>query len=356
MMEENFFGNLIVNESEILRTQREKTKTESPEPTPVKPSFEPEKESKVHMFGTLRVRLRRIAEQMNDFQLMFKNPFIEFTVPTMPNYLNNFKNFIFITDESGNLSIVESNEELEIKSTQKLSIMNICGVAVNQNYIATSFGDLSKENIKAVVKQDKKLKKFDKKSGVMLFNWDETSFMIKYDKLIDLTKNDGFISPNGIVMNENHLYVCDKHLHGIYKFDIKTGELLQKLSLNDAEPISMSICDRLLIYIDSLKQEINIIDTEKFNRIKWAKISDEFQCGQNGFYDLVLKQNSLIYLKNRSDSKVVIYDFDLNVKNMFEYDCCNNQGITMLKTKNEFLIIGRNNDNKCFKLGFFNDI
>ena len=310
------------------------------------------------MFGTLRVQLKKVAEQMSEFQQLFKNPVVELDVPTMPAYLASFRNSLFIGDECGNLTLAESNDDLKVKFSQKLSFVNITSIAVNQTYLALSFADLSKENIKAIYKK-LKIKKFEHKNGVAIYRW-ESNF--NFDKIISLHKQPdvpgGLVAPNSVALTAaNELFVLDKELQAILKIDARSGELMKKVTFHESELTAISLGANFLAAVDSRQHEVILFDLIKLERINSMTINDEFQ-SHNGPYDVVIKQNNFIFVKSRSDSRVMIYDFDLNFKNIFEYENSSFQGLNIMKSaggSNEMLLIGKNVDNKHFKLGYFAD-
>jgi hypothetical protein len=330
---------LIINESEFILKHRESNKT----------NLKEQNDRKVHMFGTLRVKLKQIADQYSDFKQTFKNPIVEFNVKVLPSFLTSYKSKIFIVDENANLALMDSTDGLILKSEIKLNILNVKGIAVNQNYLAASFSDLSKDNLKTI--GNKKLKI---SNGIILFKINDG---FRFEKIIDIPKNN-FIQPASLVMTEEYLYVTDRELHSIFKIDIKTNSLIDKLVIKDSHPTGICLFDcNQLIFIDSFKQELNLIDTNNMsNIIKTVKINDELQ-SLNGPYDMVKKNGSHLFVKSRSDSRVIIYDSDLNIINVFDYDFSNYLGITLLNAQDQTntLILGSSNINKSFKIGYFRD-
>lgn len=83
--------------------------------------------SKVAMFGTLRVKLKRITEQMNDLQLTPKKPVVEFDVPVMPRYIANYQRLLYIGDDEGNVCVSELGNSLAIKARLRLPLTNVKG-------------------------------------------------------------------------------------------------------------------------------------------------------------------------------------------------------------------------------------
>lgn len=97
------------------------------------------------------------------------------------------------------------------------------------------------------------IKKFDVKSGVMLFKIETTSSKssssnsevgLTFEKLISSSKSHTLIAPCGIAMSDSSLFVCDRELHAVFKIDIKSGNFVQKLITTDQEPVSIAIGDK----------------------------------------------------------------------------------------------------------------
>ena len=145
LTEKSFFGSLIVNDTELLKAKQ----VESPHATVN--SVDKPKAPKISMFGTLRVQLKKVTEQMSEFQQLFKNPLCEIEIPTPPHFVAAYQNTLFVSDELGNLTMAELNDEVTIKFTSKLSFNNVNGMAVNQSYLATLYCDLTKVSNEIVI-------------------------------------------------------------------------------------------------------------------------------------------------------------------------------------------------------------
>lgn len=189
----------------------------------------------------------------------------------------------------------------------------------------------------------------------------------KFDRLIDLNKYGGFKSPSGIgLLDPALLFVCDRETRCVLKIDTKSGDLVQHIQLNDADPTGICLLERkYLVVADSFKQELSLYDADKLIKLRATKLSDEFQ-SFNGPYDITVLQCSsqqpqqpqqpqqqqqqqddyLLFVKNRADNKVLIYDMSFNLYNYFEYEHSNLQGISSItnvkSSRNEFLILGVN--------------
>lgn len=396
-LEKNFFGNLIINESDILKsispnTKDKHQKLKSKKDLAPAANFDTEtnnndvEKSKVHMFGTLRVKLKRLVEQIQEIQIA-KTPIIEVDLQIMPKFIANFNNLIYICDEEGNLAIAEfrslnSIESFAIKYVQKLNFNGIRALTVNKKFLAVSYLDTNPNANSNPTKNDSKQNRQSLKSkppcGVAIFKISEPT--MQFDKVIDKVnpKNLNFISPNGIMLNnDNFLFVCDRELHGIFKFEAKTGNLVQKfIYTNDQEPSGLALLldtSKHFMFTDSLKLELNLVESSQFSVVKSVKLTDDYNLSFNEPFDIVATQiseeenntkdvSSLVFIKHRTEYKVMVYDTGLNLKYSFDYEYSNGQGINYfrLNGKNDFILIGYFNpldtDVKTrYKLGIFSD-
>ena len=365
--ENTFFGTVIINDTELLKpaaaTTNQHGQIHSTEQKGNTPRLSNEDDhTKIHMFGTLRVQLRKVTEQMSEFQQLFKSPTLELDIPTLPNFMTNYKSNIFTCDDEGNLTVADLNDELTIKFTNKLSFSNIKGMAVNSTFVAILYTDISRDDMKSIIKKLGYKKKVENKNGIAFYKWDEGPF--RFDKINDFYKQPeiqgGLMAPNGICMNENFLFIIDRELKGVFKVDLKSGDVIQKFLFIESEPIGIGLCNQFLVIIDSRNQEVSKVDIDKLTLIKSVKIGEDFQ-SFGGCYDMAVHQKNYLFVKNRSDTRVMIFDLNLQFKNCFEYEGSSFQGISVVKTAstnekiNEVLVIGKNVDNKSFKLGYFND-
>ena len=157
------------------------------------------------------------------------------------------------------------------------------------------------------------------------------------------------------------MFVSDREL-GILRFDIKSGNLKDKLAIKDFTPNGICLFDsKYLAFVNLFRQEINLIDIENLSKnFKVVKLAEELQT-LHGSYDLVMKKNRCLFIKNHRDSQIYVYDLDLNVKSVFEHNLTNNLGITLVDSTNqtEILVIGKqseeNESSKSFKISFFKD-
>jgi hypothetical protein len=307
---------------------------------------------KIAMFGTLRVKLKRIAEQMNELQSTVKKPIVEFDLKLMPKFIANYHRNIYIADEEGNLCIAELGNSLAVKLNARLALTSVKGLAVNKKYMAVSFHDLTNDQVASIRSV---LKKFEAKSGVLLYKIGSHDSGLSFEKLISASKSHTLIAPAGIALNESSLFVCDRELHAVFKIDVKSGSFVQKLITTDQEPVSIAVGEKYFVYTDGLKLELNLVDMDKFTILKTVKFSEEL------FYepfDVAYKENAYIFVKNKADTKLIVYDAaTMSVKYSFDYDYSNSQAISYVKLKDDYLLLGYwNSVTNSFKMGLFSDI
>ena len=419
--EKNLFGNLIINESDLLKSKEINVNPKRKAPTappfessimplqqhdPPTPPNDEQTNLKVHMFGTLRVKLKRLVE-LNDLNTISKYPSVEFNLNGIqPKLIACFSNSIFICDdETGNLAIAEmTDDNLKIRSLNKLNLANtIKSIAVNRKYLALSLSDINKEKWQSISKYYN-YNKVDNQSkcAIVIFRLNEHANGIAFEKIITTSpakSNFNLITPNSIALSlaqsqSNDLFVSDRESHTIFRIDVKSGNLISKLTLKNnlqQEPTGMCLTERHLIYVDSYKMEINVCDisSNEFVLVRNFKIFTSMDDGPNGaignnvlfnepFFDICYsKSSNLIFLKNRADSKIIIYDYNntnansLTLKYSFEYDCSNFQAMSHLKlpgtksnnnnknnltTDDYFILVGFNNiETKTLKLGLFSN-
>jgi WD40 repeat protein len=317
----------------------------------------PEKKEKEAMFGTLRVRLRRLAEQMNELHTIIKNPVVEFPVCVEPKFITNYGKNIFFCDQKGSLSIAELNDGLNVKAVLSMNIENVCGISATKKYLAVSFSSLSNEQLASAKSFYKKL---DSKSGVLVFKFNDGHASLHVDKIISSSKSYNLISPSGVGVCDNNLFVCDRELHAIFKIDIKSGNLLHRLMCPEQEPVSVSVGDsKHFVYNDALKLETHLLDMDKMNVIRTVKYSDELFAEP---FDVSFRENGFVFVKNQADFKIIVYDGGLNIKYSFDYEGSFKLGMHVVKLKQNFLLLGCKNaeekdrkQNLCYKIALFSD-
>jgi hypothetical protein len=371
-LDKNFFGNLIINESEFLKSNRDKetvlksSSSDKENSSATQSTNEMSNKEKIHMFGTLRIKLKKLAEQQQ--ASVAKRPQLEIDVAASAMFMCTYRQHVFMTDENGIVQVHEasiSDSVLKVKCKEKTPIVNVRGIAANQFMaIFMSFSDLSKESMKMIAKK-LKLKKLDRRSGVVVYrSVDEAFGSLKFEKIIDLHNENGFLMPCGLIANDYQLFVCDRELHMIFHIDLRTDDVLQKLIMPECEPVNVCLLNEsTLLVVDALKHELSLLDIVGRTNVKTkaAKIGDEFQ-SLNGPYDMcVMRESSIVAVKSRSDSRVLVYDFNFNFLYSFEYENSNFQGICSLQQVGvtqaaELLLVGRFVDNKNFKVGLFSSI
>lgn len=266
-------------------------------------------------------------------------PQSELTITNTPVLMTSFDNIIFCMDNSTSLSIYERNKvELKLKNTAKLSVLNPKGIAANENYFAVCYsGTLKKDQMKGIWKNLSS-------NGVMLFTRQQHVVCSIHDKIIEL-KKDSFKQPTDVALTENHLFVCDKELRAIFKYNLKTAAM-QKIQFKDAEPYSISANNSTFIVTD-MNSTITMFDLETCNQIKSKslKIIDQI----SGLFNTVLTEDGLIFVKN-SENQLCLLDSNLEHRAFFNEIQAKNLNISFLQQPNQMLIIGCVNSSQQFKL------
>ncbi|CAF0707694.1 unnamed protein product [Brachionus calyciflorus] len=332
----SFFGNIIITEFEKL-PEIEDINDVKKDQEHLRKSSEP-----IKMFGTLRIKLKRFADQTN-LNLQIKEPYEEYEIPISPKFTTSNSKNIYICNENGDLIIADyNNKKFQIKKQIKLDIFNIKGLAVDKNFLAVSFTDLNKNQLNSL---NKIHKDFNDSSGVAIFKLQDFSL----EKIISSSKNFVLVSPEALSLSDNFLFVCDKESHCLFKIDLKKTSLVQRLISN--QPSSISIGNKYLVFTDLNQMELNLVDVEKFTIVKSLKLSQDFF---NESVDLAFREKSFVFVKYTDDVRCFVYDPKLNFKYSFDYENSKKQGMAYIQQNgNGFLIIGKF-EAKKFKIGFFN--
>jgi DNA-binding beta-propeller fold protein YncE len=271
----------------------------------------------------------------------------EYLVDFRPIHLTAHRNYLFCYDDKLTLSIFSTSTSIDFKFVRNylVGIPGVKGIGVNSEYVAYTYSCVKREQQAAKI-----LKKLHT-CGVILFRRQTDTVCSMYDKVIEFTKSSVcFKSPKGIALDETNIFVCDRDLHKVFKFDIKTSNLLQEVEISDGIPYGISVNSNFIAVTDIAKNRIITFDVETFTKLNSLKIED--RNGKNGPYNIVVSRDNLIFIKNYSDSEIVLLDSNLNVKCVFEKlpDKVNISGIALLETTNQILFLGAGLVKKDYKL------
>ena len=230
-------------------------------------------------------------------------------------------------------------------STKKLNFTNIRNISVNSKFLGVTYSCLRKEDYKKY-----KLNKNLPLNGVCLFRYSENIVSSDLDSFIKLPKNGGFISPKGLVLLEEYLFVSDKELAKVYKMNF-AGDIIQKLNF-DGKVFDISLNSMFLVVSDYKAHELNLIDITRMSIVKRAPI-EQVNKFEDGPFNVILTKDNLIFLINASSTDIYLYDTNLTYKASFSVKFTKLLNLTVLETFSQSLVIGSKTNNNKYKLSFF---
>ena len=252
-----------------------------------------------------------------------------------PVHLATYRNFLFCINESEkseNLIIfsIATTQKIELKNMLKLGVPNIRGIAANQNYFGLTFSKLKSNEMKGI--------KNLKPNGIFLFKRELHTVCAKYEKFIDLPST-GFKKPVGIALNDEFVFVCDKELSQVFKININTGLVVNKIDFKGGRPFRCSLNKDYLLITDILNHELTIFDMQNLE-IK-NRLVVEQKDRENGPYDVLLTEDNLIFYKSYWDSELVLTDVNFSEQICFQNIKTPIFGYTLLEcSSQQKLIIG----------------
>lgn len=247
-------------------------------------------------------------------------------------------------DPTSFLSIYERafTAELKTKNALKLGVPNPRAIAANESYFAVIYSGLSKKE------QTKGSFKNMKPNGIVLYRRENYVVCTIFDKSIELKdSNESFKSPTGLAMTSKHLFVCDRELKSIFKFDIKSGALVHRAKFSEGEPNSLSISGNKLIVTDCILSSLYEFDVENFSQLKSVNLKQLDQIG--GQFQTVITEEGLIFLKN-SENQLTLLDANLQPRSFFNQVPARVLNIALVKQSNSMLVIGCVNGKMQYKL------
>ena len=286
-------------------------------------------------------------ESLNKFINSSKSePDWEQPIDHAPSNIASYGNLIFVGDEYGNLSIFEVSSSVicEKISSQKLNFTNIRNMSVNSKFLGVTYSCL----------RDKDIKKYNKKlptSGICLFTRSEKLVCNDLSSFIKIC--GGFVSPRGLVLLEDYLFVSDKDLKKVHKINYD-GDIIQTY-IFDGRVFDISLNSLFLVASDAENHELYLIDVTRMSFIRKIKIDqvNKFETGPHHIEITNDSNGNLIFLNNSTLTEIYLYDRNLNFTTSFSIKFSKILNMTILNDPNQSLIIGsRANNNKC-KLSCF---
>lgn len=259
------------------------------------------------------------------------NPYLEVYIDKIPVNLASFRNYLFCSDDKGTLCIftISSTNDLEHQNNYKMPIPSIRSMAANLNFFAITYSNVDRKFFK-----NKKLKP----SGVLLFRRDMNVINFSCEKVIELENGEHFQSPMGIALNQQYVFVCDRHLKSVFKIDFETGCLHARYDMPNGEPYKLSINNDYLVLTDIAQHQLSLHSIHSLEMIKNLII--EQPDGKNGPFSVCITSDNIIFFKNYRDSQLTFVDIDLSNEHVFRRLESPLEGFTLLDCAKQVLVIG----------------
>jgi hypothetical protein len=270
----------------------------------------------------------------------------DLSIDHLPSHIAKYENLVFVCDDFGTLSIFEitSGGVLCNKiSTQKLNFTNIRNISVNSKYLGVTYSGLKEKDIK-------KYKKMLPVHGICLFNRNGKNVCTDLHCFIKPSLKGGYISPRGLVLGEEHIFVADKERQKVYKLNFD-GDVIQKFKF-DGRPFDISLNSKFLVATDSKSHELYLIDIEKMSLVKKITV-EQVNKFEEGPHHIEITNDNLIFLNNATNTEIYLHDQNLNYKALFSIKFCKILNMTLLNSPNQSLIIGSKTNTNKYKLSCF---
>lgn len=268
-------------------------------------------------------------------------PQSELTIPYAVNLIAAHENLLFCMDTSSFLTIYEKvyAAELKTRNSLKLNIPNIRALACNSQYVAVAYSNLKKEQLKGALKNVNP-------SGIFLYRREQHVVCSVHEKQLELGKNECFKTINGLALTDKYAFVCEKETSIVYKFDLKSGQMIKSLEL-DGEPYSISANQSQFCVVDSANSYLYLFDNETLDTLSSAVVKSIDQL--NGNMSILLTEENFVFIKN-ADNQMTLLNSKLEQCAYFNEMPGRLISISLVKDNNQMLVIACQNNNKHFKL------
>lgn len=269
-------------------------------------------------------------------------PQSEATVSNAPLLMTSHNNLLFTMDSTSFLNVYERafTAELKPRNSCKLGVPNPKAIAASESYLAVAYSGLDKEKKKGTFKNMKP-------NGIVLYRRDNFVVCTIYDKVIELKEgNQEFKSPTGLALHNNHLFVCDRELKSIFKFDVVSGKMLLRAKLSEGEPNAISINGKRLVVSDCISSSLYVFDMDTFEQQKSVGLRAIDQT--SGQFQHVVTEDDLIFVKN-SESQLSLLDQNLSQRAYFNEINGKILNLALVKQNNTMLVIGSMNRQQQYK-------
>ena len=279
-----------------------------------------------------------------------KEPFLEASIDKSPVFLTSFGNHLFVVDEKNILAIytLNSSNNIQFDNTFKIPIPNVRSIAASHKHFGITYGDLDRKHMK-----ERRLKAAN---GVVLFNRDMHIINFAGENVYELSQGE-FQSPIGIAIGENFLFVCDKSLRSVYKFDTKTRQVLSSFRMESGEPYKLSINRNFLIVSDPASHFLHLYNVSDMGFVRNLHINQPEK--RNGPFTNYITNDNIIFFKNYETSHLSFVDANLENVHVFSKITDLIDGFTILENgSQQTLVIGCRDKKKpsVFKLVCFSNL
>ena len=278
-----------------------------------------------------------------------KEPFLEAFIDKSPVFLTSSGIHLFLVDDKNNLMILNSINNFQCDKTLVIPIPNVRSIAASHKHFGITYGDLDKKSVK--IMKERQLKA----NGAILFNREMEMVHFSSDIVFQLGDAE-FQAPIGIALNENFVLVCDELHRLIYRFDVKTRQVLNSVSipLETGRPYKLSINRNFLVVSDPGSHFLHLFNVNALSFVCNLHINQPDK--QNGPFTNYISNDNIIFFKNYEASQLTLVDANLENVHVFSKITDLIDGFTVLENGSlQTLVIGCRDKKKpkIFKLVFF---
>lgn len=189
----------------------------------------------------------------------------------------------------------------------------------------------------------KGMMKGQKSCGVLLFKRDRHMLNTKLDKSLDVVPNTGFVKPSGIALNSQFIFVCDKDLATVFKIDVTSGDLIQKVNIQEGNAYKCSINECYLLVADSMKCAMKILDINDLKVVNEKVL--QLERSASGPCEVLLCENNLVFFKSNKESDLMVTDITLEKQVVFRHLNDSILGFTMIQVAGQQILVIANTCN-----------
>jgi hypothetical protein len=282
-------------------------------------------------------------------QRTIQNPILEIGIDKAPIFLASHRNYLFVVDEKDMLSLftVDSNNKFNHENNFKIPVPKLRAIAASQTHFGITYSDLDAKQLK---------NKRYKQNGVVLFARDLNIINFSGEILYELKNGESFVAPIGIAINDDSVFVCDKAMKAVFKFNLKTRDVVNRINMEGGgEPYKLSVNRNFLVVTDPITHQLRLFNADTFAQIKNLYIDQPDK--RNGPFTVAITSDNIIFFKNYAESQLTFVDATLSNEQVFSRITENIQGFTILENgATQTLVIGCTDKKNNFKLVCFKNL